>query len=381
VRIAFLCSSLAPGRDGVGDYVRMMCRALAAEGHECLAIALADPHVTTVRQEEGAAAIVRIPAARWHRDDTQDAAAALRNFNPDWVSLQMVSYGFEARGVLLKSPARLRLLEVTARRHLMFHETWIGEANASSFKERLVGRLQRTFLVRATRAWNPQVTHTSNRVYAELLRRQGIESAELALPGNIPVLQAHRNDAHASLLSLARNPGQQDVMIAGMFGSIHPEMSDTGWLDALDTVCRTSGRQLLVAHIGRAGAAGEKVWAHLEHLFRERVRFLALGERLPDEISELLSGLDIGIATSPWALIGKSGAVAALLDHGVPVVVPRNDYRLHKGPTPQPEPQPLLHRYESVDALAQFIAESRPQAASAAMPRIVRQFLMSLVSA
>ena len=38
-------------------------------------------------------------------------------------------------------------------------------------------------------------------------------------------------------------------------------------------------------------------------------------------ISQVLRVLDFGISTTPWRAFGKSGAGAAMTDHGLPVVV------------------------------------------------------------
>jgi hypothetical protein len=46
------------------------------------------------------------------------------------------------------------------------------------------------------------------------------------------------------------------------------------------------------------------------------------------EISKILQCLDLGLATSPRQLIQKSGSVAAMLEHGLPILVTRNDWRL-----------------------------------------------------
>ena len=45
MRIVFICGSLEPGRDGVGDYVRHLAVAVAQQGHETAAVALRDPFV------------------------------------------------------------------------------------------------------------------------------------------------------------------------------------------------------------------------------------------------------------------------------------------------------------------------------------------------
>jgi hypothetical protein len=52
---------------------------------------------------------------------------------------------------------------------------------------------------------------------------------------------------------------------------------------------------------------------------------LRLGEQPAARLSELFNTADFGIATTPLALIGKSATVAAMFDHGLPVVVNRDD--------------------------------------------------------
>jgi hypothetical protein len=77
---------------------------------------------------------------------------------------------------------------------------------------------------------------------------------------------------------------------------------------------------------GRLGA-GESIWTEIAGTYGSRVPMLRLGEQPAGRISELLNSVDFGIATSPLALIGKSATVAAMFDHGLPVVVNRDDCR------------------------------------------------------
>ena len=42
MKFAFICGSLEPGRNGVGDYTRRLAGELAAQGHECLLVSLND---------------------------------------------------------------------------------------------------------------------------------------------------------------------------------------------------------------------------------------------------------------------------------------------------------------------------------------------------
>jgi hypothetical protein len=63
VKIVFLCASLEPGRDGVGDYTRHLASECVRRGHECTAIALHDPHVNNEFETvEDGVTVVRFPA-------------------------------------------------------------------------------------------------------------------------------------------------------------------------------------------------------------------------------------------------------------------------------------------------------------------------------
>ena len=52
MKIIFLCSSLAPGKDGVGDYCRKMAANLACLGNESVIIALNDKFLSANERKE-----------------------------------------------------------------------------------------------------------------------------------------------------------------------------------------------------------------------------------------------------------------------------------------------------------------------------------------
>ena len=329
MRIALLCMSVEPGRDGVGDYVLQLARAASTRGHTCQIVALADRFIeqpSVGLDPQDGFEIVRIPVAQWARTEINLAVERLAQFRPDWVSLQMVCYGFEKRGLLWRSVARFARLRAAPNRHLMFHELWIGAGRKSPPKDRAIGWIQRRLLQRTTRMWSPKVIHTSNAVYREMLHRAKINAQELPLPGNIPVLEVDPVVARARILQQlnpALPPGQS--LLAAVFGSIHPQWRDPTWMDQVASLCTQQNRRLVIVQFGRAGMSGLEVLHSLRSHTAGRVDFLELGERPAEEISALLQGVDFGVATTPWPLIGKSGTAAAMLEHGLPVLVTRED--------------------------------------------------------
>jgi len=360
MRVAFLCGSLEPWRDGVGDYTRRLANDLQAAGHQVLVIALADPFIDRVvelHQEPGGIAVLRLPKALWQARQLQAVQVALDSFAPDWVSLQLVVYAYDDRGLLRDLGQQLQRLSGTARRHVMFHELWIGAAAHCPMKERLVGWLQRQLLLRALKRWQPLVSHTSNPVYRQLLQREGLQALPLRVPGSIVIERISHRDARAALATRLRLTAEQggQMIMAGVFGAVHPEWAHAPVLQRLQLSCAAQGRQLVLLHMGRAGAAGNALWQQLRSTLAGKVPLHSLGELPPRELSEVLRGLDMGLATTPWALAGKSSTIAAMLEHGVPVVITRNDYLLRGQSTPEPDSHPLLLRY--VDDLPDVVLQ------------------------
>ena len=61
----------------------------------------------------------------------------------------------------------------------------------------------------------------------------------------------------------------------------------------------------------------------MENSGYEKFVFEKRGKLDPPEISRALQSSDFGLAVTPLHLLGKSGAVAAMREHGLPVVVNR----------------------------------------------------------
>ena len=85
----------------------------------------------------------------------------------------------------------------------------------------------------------------------------------------------------------------------------------------------------------------------------------------------------MGIATTPWALIDKSGSVTAMLEHGLPVVVTRQDWSLRHEKIPEAFSHPLLYRLDDkfITELKKGIHRAEPESR---LPDVADQFINSL---
>ncbi len=378
MRIAFICGRLGPGADGVGDYVRLLSGRLAARGHSVIALALRDSAIAPETGPAGErfvryADTAATPAA---------ARAALAAFAPDWVSLQWVPYAWHPRGLPWFAGARLAAIApATARRHLMAHELWVGENDSAPALDRLLWcPLQRLLTRRLLTTWRPALVHTSIPVYAALLARLGIEVGLLPLPGNLPSPGPEDFDWAEVWLrtqGLAEDP---PAALAAVFGTVHPEWEPDDALLAWSAHERAAGRQPALLALGRIGRGGESRLARL----RTAVPGLAIhstGELPAGRLAALLARASFALATSPLALLGKSGAVAAARDLGLPVLVTRDDWRSRSAPMPAAPHDPLIMLWPAAGALDWSAFLARRRAPVYSTPALTLSFLTALTAA
>jgi len=351
--IAFLFGCAEPGKDGVGDYVALLAAECERRGHPVLRIALNDPYI---KDAAGRDDLLRLGSAMDWIARTEQAHGAVQRFGADIVSLQWVPYAFHPKGIPRGIHHGLAEIAAAQSVHLMCHELWIGAQIGAPWRSRLIGAAQRNILRRIIRALRPVSVHTSNPAYCALLNKSGIESTVLPLFGSIPI-------------TAPPAPPDSAITRLGMFGTIHPEWHPDPLLNHL----RTLGKPISIEHIGRIGR-GEGTWREMEQRHSAHITFKLHGEQPAPRISQFLMEIDAGIATTPLALIGKSGTAAAMLEHGLPVIVNRDDIH-YPGIHPTPIPEAVIPMSENfIDALRR--AHKRQPCSQ--LPRIADQFLASL---
>ena len=349
-RLLFICSSLEPGRDGVGDYVRLLAQACARQGHSCAVFGLSDPHVTAAVPDSLFVAqtqirTLRLPAAMEWATRLQLACAFRDEVRPDWISFQLVPYAFQKRGMLYGLTAKFQKLIQGVPLHLMFHELWVGAGRPSPLRFHLIGFWQRHGIRHLLRELRPHLVTASNPVYAAMLKSIGADASVLPLFGNVPVTETPVPAAIAGRLAeIGIVPANRESWWIGVFfGALHEQWKPEPFLSLLLRAARQAKKQVSLLIIGRAGRAGEAIWENLLATYGSQAAFITLGEQSPEAISSVLQIGDFGVAASPWQLIGKSGTVAAMLEHGLPVIVTRDDFRPFISTSEPPSHDPLLH--------------------------------------
>ncbi len=314
MKIIFICSSLEPGHDGVGDYTRRLACELIRQGHVVGAISLNDKYISDQCLEVQSfdsinLSVLRLPMALPLPQKLSIAKKHIDEFNPDWVSLQFVIFGYHPKGLPLWLN-KLTVLGKGRRWHIMFHELWLGiELNASK-KHLLWGKIQKQIISSLIRKLKPNVTHTHTRLYQHKLLHMGVNSQHLPLFGNIPVL-------HAGDDSSDKNFKTNKLLSFVIFGHIHPNSPVKYFCVEVAKYAVKNNIQVSLTFIGNCGMEQENWVINCQEA---HIEVQILGQQSADNISKVLRGAMIGISTTPVALLEKSGSVAAMREHQLPLI-------------------------------------------------------------
>lgn len=268
---------------------------------------------------------------------------------PEWIGLHFVCYAWARHGILRRGDIeKLKSLCAESRVAVYLHELWIGEATAEPLKNRIIGLRQKRGVTRLLRTLAPAKIFTSTPIYQAMLAAEGFAAALLPLPGNIPLPSAENvQTAKTWLDQRAIHPGT-NISLAAVFGTIHPEWQPIEALRDWTKACRTRNQKPVLLTIGRHGPAGDACLAKL-HTAVSGLRIVSTGEQPPETVAGMLACCDLGLATSPWALMGKSGSAAAFIEAGLPVVVTRNDWQWRRAATASQQLHPQLHLWKPGD--------------------------------
>jgi len=298
---------MEPGKDGVGDYTRLLAGALKRKGHIAAVLAIADRYIEeSVLEEQIVSEKCSINVFRLPFDNNlEDAGEWVTSYNADYFSLQYVPYSFSNKGIHKDLINRLLWISQGGNWHIMFHELWIGMEQNASVKDSFIGRIQQLTIKRLAMALKPILITTQIELYRKKLKDLKVEAEILPLFSNIPVqnFQGHSTS--------------RDTVQLVIFGNIHPENHFASFVEQAHEYQKKKKRKLKLVIIGREHPE-QKKWKQLWD--REQLEADYLGECPPHEISEILRKSSIGLSTTSLAKIEKSGSVAAMVEHGLKII-------------------------------------------------------------
>jgi len=320
LKICFITGQKESKQCGITDYVELITQEFEKLGHQ----------IERYFINKGCGALTDLPKA-------------------DLYSFQFAPYAYANNG-MPKTILNFLAKELCSKRvHLNFHEIWVGAYPRANWKEKGIGWLQKMLILGFIKKCRPACITSSNAAALDRLKQAGVPAMFLYLFGNIPYSANSKVTTKGQTLKIA------------FFGTPYADFPYNKLGDFFSTLSKTSGKKLKIILIGRQreDAGSDHIYAMCKknEFFIERT-----GELSTDLISELLQKCSLGVSTTPYDVIGKSGATAAMFEHGLPVLA------YDDGDTPQESlfvPDAfkdqifLINDQSSVEKLLQYIEKPR----------------------
>ncbi|MGE5944867.1 MAG: hypothetical protein ACM31G_11070 [Flavobacteriales bacterium] len=314
MKIIFICGSLEPGKDGVGDYTRRLCGELLKQGVMVGMLAYNDKHLhykmETIQESDGhTIPSLRLPHTWKSKVRCKEAKNWIASHNPEWLSLQFVPYAFHHKGLPFGLGNQLKRMGTNYKWHIMIHELWIGMSQQSTLKDKCIGQVQRIIIKKLLLKLVPKVIHTQTDLYKHHLQQLEFEASILPLFSNISYVES---DFHTNKSIAEFNLPEKYLVL---FGSIHKNAPIEEFVKELSELDKEKTFSFVA--LGRNG--GElQYWKSIIEKYGFDI--MVLGEQSAESISYVLSHATFGMATTPYYLIEKSGSVAAMHQHNLPVI-------------------------------------------------------------
>ncbi|WP_448702982.1 hypothetical protein ACFGVR_11580 [Mucilaginibacter sp. AW1-3] len=327
MRVLFICNSLEEGRDGVGDQTTRLAIECAARGIEPILVGFSDRNTSEIKLQtiQYNIPVYQFPAAL-PLAERADRVKTIMETHPviDWVSIQFVSYGLDKKGIVRAVIPVFKKLFNGYKIHVMFHELWVAEEKQAKLKMKLLGRLQKVFIVSFLKELQPKIIHTSIPLYKKMLERAGFKTSILPLFSNIVRAESKIED-FKDKVPAEIYVHKSDYIICCIFGSIYYDSWDMdSLLKKLEDEHTRLGKKILISSIGKIGNSKD-FWESLPAKY-PKLEFLTFGMQDENFISYWLTHfVDLGIVTTPAIITGKSSSLMAYIDHGIPVYCNTNE--------------------------------------------------------
>ncbi|MEO9894562.1 hypothetical protein [Aurantibacter sp.] len=308
--IVFLCGSLEPGRDGVGDYTRRLAGEIIRQGHRATIISLNDgfcnfSKLDIQKDDKIDIQVYRLSSLLSQAERFLLADEWISKLNPHWLSLQFVPFSFHPKGLPFSLSKQLKKLGHGRKCHVMFHELWLGINRECITKNKIIGYFQKFIFKEIHRNLKPDCIHTHTKYYQFLLTNLVEEPNLLPLFSNIPVTKPVKQST----------PNNQLKFV--VFGGIAPASKFEAFTKELSEYAKKMGKEVVLTIVGRSGS-NQKKWVNIWESYN--LKYQVLGEQNPAQISKILTNADIALSTTPIALLEKSGTASAMLLHKTPII-------------------------------------------------------------
>ncbi len=315
--ICFICGSLEPGKDGVGDYTRRLACELININHNIKIISVNDKFINKTTEESQqssgiSVSVLRIPEFL----DWSEKINIVNNFllknKFDYISIQYVPYSFNRKGIAYGFNFFIKKLNFSGNYHIMFHELCLGVATNINLKSRFIAFLQFYLIKQLIKLTKKNKITTSNILYQNFLQERNINSKILTLFSNIPLVKKNYTKRTS------------ENYVLGIFGTLYEFSRIADMLEEI--LLKNLNKKITLIGFGRL--SNMLLWEQLSIKFNDRITFIYKGELSTEDISLQMAEIDLALSCTPLEYLGKSGAYAAWKLHKIDVMaLPSCDFK------------------------------------------------------
>jgi glycosyltransferase involved in cell wall biosynthesis len=314
-RILFITNNFPPVTCGVGDYTYKLAQELVKQGCEVSVLCSFKPEIKqNVKNLRLEGIEVFSLVKTWDNKGLNPLQSVFKDKQFDWVSLQYVPFSFEKRGLPLGLAKNLKMLFLSAKWHIMFHELWVGMYDYATLRLKLQGYAQKFLIKTMLIKLQPDVIHSHSEIYLSQLKKMGYAALKLPLFSNV------------SKNSQIVKKEDKSYVLFTLFGGIKAGVPVSQFINELNTVFLNTGEKEIVFSF--VGKNGQNIDIWIEELKALKIRYKIHGVLTEKEISQILKTSDYGITTTPYLLTEKSGGVAAMIQHGLKVISVSRDWSI-----------------------------------------------------
>jgi hypothetical protein len=277
LNIVFLTGKYRPGKCGISDYVQLLSNKIVKVNY-------------SIKID-----IFELP--NYFKNPSLSIPVA------DFYILQYSPFAFASKGTVGKPLINLSDFLNSKNIFVNFHEIWIGDYKKANLKEKILGWFQKREIIRFLRTTNPNLITTSNAASLARLKKGGFEVKLLYLFGNIPYYSAHPITV------------KQNIKVA-FFGTPYEKFPYELLAERLRSITKLSGKSIELRIIGRQR---EEIGLQKIRKIAKKYQFTIseTGNLSPERLSIELQDCSFGVSTTPYDILGKSGATSAMLEHGL----------------------------------------------------------------
>ena len=280
MNICFITGPYKPNRCGISDYIALLTNELKYLGHSISLIDIEKP--------------------------LDFSKANKKLLDSELISMQFAPYLFSTNGLCGSHLLKFARFLEGKRVHINFHEIWIGAYPTAKLIEKVNGFRQKREILNFLRLVRPEIITCTNAASLDRLNCSKINAQYLYLFGNIPFSPTDlKNDT-------------KKVKVA-VFGTPYSKFPYLILFQRLVEIANFTGKSVELKILGRQ--RDDEALLKIKDLSKKFEIFIHECGELPTEsISHELQQCDLGICTTPFDIIGKSGSTAAMLEHGLPVL-------------------------------------------------------------